>query len=168
MRSSWILGTILFLACDSTGLTEASRDRRLFIQTDALEYRLEAESVGRGFVVSFSYTNLGADTLFIPNCREGFRIYLQRNIRGLWFYTWSPPVLDCLNAPIVVAPGGTYHTQLHVWGAPFGTQHVSPTSGGGPGRDLSAIDTSRCYKLLKRCPQLRRSRSPRLAGVEYV
>lgn len=96
---------------------EVERDTTAPIQTDATFYSLREDWVGLETEISLSYENQTADTLYIVNCLGGLATVLEKKVDGGWEKFWSPILLACLSAPIIVEPRGVLVDTLHLWGA---------------------------------------------------
>jgi hypothetical protein len=90
-------------------------------QTDSAAYRLRTTSIGYEALIRVTYTNHSGGTAYFVNCNGGTGVALQKLIDGAWTSVWSPVLLMCLSQPIVVAPGATWSTAVHVFGGYPGT-----------------------------------------------
>ena len=97
--------------CEST--TEVGLSGLL---TDGTSFRLERVS---GEVIRtqipYSFTNRTGSRVFLVNCLGEFAVSLQMQQAGEWVRAWSPILLLCWSAPIVIEPGEVYRTTLDVF-----------------------------------------------------
>ena len=99
-------------AGDPTTPTLVTRDTSAAVQTDSLAYRLVRTDVSYDGRIAFAFTNRDARSVEITNCLGTTTVGLEKLVGDRWVLAWSPTLPLCLSAPIVVAPGATYRTEL--------------------------------------------------------
>lgn len=109
------------------------------IVTDSSAYTLTSQDGGVGVTIPYVFTNQTGGPVYVENCNGEFSQVLQRWSGSAWVTAWSPALLDCQSAPIVINAGESFSTQLRVWGAPQGSTT-------GPQWDVA--DPSGWYRLV--------------------
>jgi hypothetical protein len=97
-----------------------ARDSERPIQTDSLQYHLDFDGRGLHARIPYVFTNRTGGTVSITNCRGLFALHLEREANGSWHPAWSPVLLGCLSAAIVIENNAEYRDTVDVWGAPPG------------------------------------------------
>ena len=114
-RSSVLLSCLLSVGCDLGTGPAANPDPA--IQTEGSSFNLRRQGNYLKVVIPHTFTNRTGATVYIQNCRGGFRITLdRREPRGVWKTAWNPSTLLCLGPPIVIEADETYHVTLQVSG----------------------------------------------------
>jgi len=128
------------VGCDST-IPAVVEDTALV--THGTSFRIDKEVGGRHTWyrgrIPYSFTNRTGSDVYLPNCRGGFDVRLEMETAGEWVHIWSPILLACLSAPIVIEPGEVYETTLRVAGClegNCGPRLVVPPSSSTPVRIL--------------------------------
>ena len=86
------------------------------LQTDALTYELVRDDSGFTVSIPYTFTNRTGGSVYLPNCRGGFWLHLEREDEGDWHAAWSPFLLLCLSPPIVIEEDEVWVDTLEVWG----------------------------------------------------
>ena len=102
-----------------------ARDDGAPFQTDSLAYTLRPGTVGYEGEVALTFTNRSASTAYIVNCNGLTGVTFEKLVDGRWEAVWGPAIPDCLSPAIVVPPGGTWRTRVHVFSA-FPGSNVEP------------------------------------------
>jgi hypothetical protein len=92
---------------------------------------LEENEFGWHGELDFTFQNLTALRISIPNCRGGFFLQLDRWDDDGWVFAWSRATFLCYSPPIELDPGAslTQRLLLH-WGPPGGNWTFQPESSG--------------------------------------
>ena len=94
----------------------AERDTDTGFQTDSLAYTLRAGRSGYETRIAAVFTNRSASTVYIVNCGGATAVSLEKLVGDQWQRVWSPVIPACLSQPITVPAGGTWRTELWVFG----------------------------------------------------
>lgn len=129
---------LLFVACASL-LEPPVRDFGQPIQTDRLEYEVQHTDHGLKVEIPFTYKNETGKTVYVVNCHKQVPPALEKETDGAWVRAWTPTILLCLSAPIVIWPGATYSDTLRVLAA-------HPTSNAHPKFEVDKVEGS--YRLV--------------------
>jgi hypothetical protein len=100
----------------ATGVRELREAAGPDFQTDSASYQLRATPIAYEGLIRVTYTNHSGSAVYFVNCNGGTGVALQKLIDAEWKSVWSPVLLLCLSQPIVVAPGGTWSTAVHIFG----------------------------------------------------
>jgi hypothetical protein len=100
------------------------RDPLALFQTDSLHYTLSASSLGHEARVGVVFTNRTPRTAYFVNCNGATSISLEKLAGDQWQAVWTPPIPSCLSQPVTVPPGGSYRTDLRVFGARPGSNII--------------------------------------------
>lgn len=117
-RSLLACALVLCAACGEKFLEpqpgEVVRDVNAHFQTDSLEYGMLRGPQEYEAVVEMTYTNRRTDTVYVANCGGSTAVALERRMSGKWKTAWTPTVLPCLSAPIVIPPGSSRRFHMRV------------------------------------------------------
>lgn len=127
MRINMVAAAALVLAACATGeplapleLADAGGEHAP-IRTDAATYVLRPYLSGYGTDIGIRFENRSQSRMYAVNCQQQLAPVLQKKLHGEWVTWWSPVLLGCLSAPIVLQPGEVLERRLQVWGALPGT-----------------------------------------------
>lgn len=98
------------------------------IRTDAREYALESDERGWRAEIPYTFVNRTGEDVYLENCHGGFGLRLDRwqEAEGEWVTAWSPVLLMCLSAPIVIPAGESFQDTIGLFaGYPDG--NAGPT-----------------------------------------
>jgi hypothetical protein len=120
LRSLALLGASLLVGgCDSSPTLTDPAEPDPLLQTGALEYVLEPTSgAAHEVVIPYAFTNRTGAAVSIQNCDGIFSLGLERKTSDGWVRSWSSTLVLCQSAPIVIAPGESYHDFVTVRAAP--------------------------------------------------
>ena len=111
-------------ATDPAAAPAVVRDTLASFQTDSLRYALSPSPPGYETRVGVVFTNRAARTAYFVNCGGATSISMEKLVGDQWQAVWQPPIPACLSQPIAVAPGGSYRTELRVFGARPGSNVI--------------------------------------------
>lgn len=104
---------------DSLQVTVGDADALFVADSNAFRFtRSGGSTMG---TIRLTFTNRTFKAVNFVNCHGGTHLTLQRLNRGQWERVWSPILLACLSAPIVVAPGASRAFTIGVFGADKGS-----------------------------------------------
>jgi hypothetical protein len=104
---------------------DITRDENAQFQTDSLAYTLSTNSVGYVGTIGVTFVNRTGATVYIVNCSGSTGLSLEKRVDGEWVRVWSPAIPACLSPPITVTAGGTYRTQINIFGG-YPNTNTSP------------------------------------------
>jgi hypothetical protein len=93
------------------------------ISTDMQGYLLRRDGLGLATEIGIRFENVSAERMYIVNCLGGLAPMLEKRVGDAWVPYWSPVLLQCLSAPIVVEPGQAIERRIDVWGSLPETNH---------------------------------------------
>ena len=94
------------------------------IQTDRSSYVVQDSAGLAGLTIQMTYTNNTGQRVYIPTCRGPQPPRLQKKVGDSWVMAYTPNVLGCEGAPIVVAPGESYPYTFRVLAGMPGSSFV--------------------------------------------
>jgi hypothetical protein len=104
------VAALLLTGCDSvTGPADVSEPA---IQTDGNAFNLSPSGDRLWADIPYTFTNRTGGAVYIVNCLGGFNLRLERKVGRQWVSAWSPLLLLCLSAPIVIGAGETYRNSV--------------------------------------------------------
>jgi hypothetical protein len=109
------------------------------LRTDASSYLLEPQWVGLRTEIGISFPNTTGRRMYIPNCHGGLNTRLEKRVDDSWVPYWSPVLLLCVSAPIIIEPGATLTRTINVWGA-------LPDTNAGPA--WASADVEGTYRMV--------------------
>jgi hypothetical protein len=123
-RPFHVLAALALAACSSATESDGAALTALpDFQTDSVAYTLRSTDVGYEGTIGVRFTNRTSTTANFVNCRGGTGVELQKLVDNTWTSAWSPALLACLSAPIVVAPGGTHQSIISIFAGYKGSNY---------------------------------------------
>ncbi len=113
-----LLGVV---GCDA--VTGPKIDRLPGIQTEGASFHFSGEYEYRSVEIPYTFTNRTGAPVYIVNCRGAFGVQLERWEQETWKAVWSPVLLACLGAPIVIEAGESRPYTLKVSAGEFGSNY---------------------------------------------
>ena len=98
-------------------------------RTESAQYELRKVRDGREVTIDVEFTNHTKQTVYFVNCLGDTRPRLQKQVGDAWVTVWAPITFSCLSQPVTVVPGGTYQSEVRIFGADANTNIVPKFAG---------------------------------------
>ncbi len=120
-----ITAMTLLTACSDTPTAPPEQTlegpRVTLFQTDSAAYTLLSGNYGVAGTIQARLTNSTGESIYFVNCNGNAEATLEKWIDGQWRLAWAPVIQDCLSEPIIVPPGATWDTTIHIFAGPRGS-----------------------------------------------
>src|SRR5689334_12716142 len=124
MTASRLVAALTLVSTIGCAAAMAGSARGPAIQTDRTSYVVRDSGGLSSLTIQMTYTNNTGQRVYIPTCRGPQPPRLQKKVGDSWVMAYTPNVLGCEGAPIVVAPGESYPYTFRVLAGMPGSSFV--------------------------------------------
>lgn len=93
-------------------------------QTDSESYTLTQPGPWYEATIRFTFHNDLKKNVYFVNCGGATGILLEKFVDSTWKPVWSPVMTTCLSAPLIVAAGKDWRSEIRVSAAPIGSNFL--------------------------------------------